>query len=262
MVPVAVFTQDGLRVEVYSDRRSVGGRGAQLVAQCLSHAVESRGSARVVVATGNSQLALMDALRSHDIPWQHITVFHLDEYIGIGADHPASFRRWIHQRVEAPFHPARVEYIDGDAADPAAECARYEKLLRAAPIDLVLLGIGENGHLAFNEPGSASFDGSRWVNQIDLEPTSLQQQVNEGHFSDVSSVPRSAISLSIPAILSAQTLLVSTPERRKSSAVHRALTGEISTACPASILRTASTATLLLDTDAASLLDYGSALVV
>ena len=170
----------------------------------------------------------------------------------MAADHPASFQRWIRERIEDTLHPRHVEYIRGDTTDVAAECARYEAALRSAPIDVVLLGIGENGHLAFNEPFAADFDDRQWVREIVLDPVSRRQQVGEGHFPDVESVPRTAISLTVPALLAPDVLVVSVPERRKADAVRLALTGPVDTSCPASILRTTPKATLLLDEESAS----------
>jgi glucosamine-6-phosphate deaminase len=253
--PVARDRVGELDVEVHPDRASLGARGAQLARECLVRAISERGSARMIAATGNSQFDLVAALAGEPIPWDKVTVFHMDEYIGLDEDHPAGFRRWIRERIEVPLHPHHVEYIHGDAPDADAECTRYESALRSAPIDLVLMGIGENGHLAFNEPFVSDFDDPRWVREIRLDDVSRQQQVGEGHFPDVASVPATAISLTIPALLSPGVLVVSVPEKRKAAAVRAALTGPVGTDCPASVLRTSSRATLLLDTDSASGLD-------
>jgi glucosamine-6-phosphate deaminase len=256
--PVESFTVGELAVEIHRDSSALGSRGAALARDCLVRAVAERGSARMIAATGNSQFPLVSALADESIPWDRITVFHMDEYIGLDENHPAGFRRWIRERIEEPLRPHRVEYIHGDAPDPAAECARYETELRSAPIDLVLMGIGENGHVAFNEPFVSDFDDPRWVGVITLDDVSRAQQVGEGHFPDVDSVPATAISLTVPALLAPGVLVVSVPEKRKAAAVASALTGPVSTDCPASILRTASRATLLLDPDSASDLDVPS----
>lgn len=253
--PVARQRVGELDVEVHTSREALGARGAELAADCLNRAVSERGSARMIAATGNSQFDLAAALADASIPWGQVTIFHMDEYIGLDENHPAGFRRWIRERLEIPLHPRHVEYIVGDAADAGAECARYEAALRSAPIDLVLMGIGENGHLAFNEPIVSDFGDPRWVREITLDDASRQQQVGEGHFPDVASVPATAISLTIPALLAPAVQIVSVPEKRKAAAVLAALTGPISTDCPASILRTTPRATLLLDTDSASGLD-------
>ena len=208
----------------------------------------------VVFATGNSQLAFLAALADEDIPWSAVTVFHMDEYIGIGADHPASFRRWITERVASPMGPGTVHLINGDGSDIDAECRRYEALLHAEPIDMVCMGIGENGHLAFNEPGTANFADPVWVRTVELDDRSRRQQVDEGHFANLEAVPAAAVSLTVPALLSARHVQVVVPERRKADAVRAALTGPIATDCPASVLRRASHAVLRLDLESASLL--------
>jgi len=252
IAPVARERVGELIVEVRHDRQELGARGAQLAADCLTRAVNEGGSARMIAATGNSQFDLVAALADQPIPWSEVTVFHMDEYIGLDEFHPAGFRRWIRERIEIPLHPRHVEYIHGDAPDVDAECARYEAALRSAPIDLVLMGIGENGHLAFNEPFVSDFEDPAWVHEIRLDDVSRQQQVGEGHFPDVESVPATAISLTIPALLAPAVLIVSVPEQRKAAAVRAALLGPITTDCPASILQTSPRATLLLDPDSAS----------
>jgi glucosamine-6-phosphate deaminase len=234
---VEQFTVESLQVAVYPSEDEMGAAAASLAADVLRQAVKHNGSGRVVLATGNSQFAFVEGLRREgEVPWESITAFHMDEYVGIDADHPASFRRWMRERVEGPLG-VQMNYIEGDAADPQAECDRYEELLRAAPIDLVCMGIGENGHLAFNEPGDADFDDHRWTKVITLQSQSIAQQVGEGHFPDASAVPNQAISLTIPALLSARNVIVCVPEQRKAQAVAAALTEPISNACPATILR-------------------------
>jgi glucosamine-6-phosphate deaminase len=243
---------EDLRLEVYAATAQMAAAAAAGTAAVLNRAVAERGAARVVIATGNSQLAFVTALADHEIPWSKVTVFHMDEYVGIDANHPASFRRWIRERIAEPFGPAQVEYIDGEAADVDAECARYEALLRAAPLDLTCMGIGENGHLAFNEPGQADFDDPRWVKPITLTPESLHQQVGEGHFPDVAAVPPTAISLTVPALLSAREVQVVVPEERKAAAIRNTLTLPIDASCPSTILRRTPHAKLYLDAASAT----------
>jgi glucosamine-6-phosphate deaminase len=243
---------EDLRLEVFAATADMAAAAAAGTAEVLSRAVAERGTARVVIATGNSQLAFVTALAGYDVPWSQVTVFHMDEYVGIDANHPASFRRWIRERIAEPFGPARVEYIDGEAPDAEAECARYEALLRESPIDLTCMGIGENGHLAFNEPGQADFDDPRWVKPIRLTPESLHQQVGEGHFPDVASVPPTAISLTVPALLSARVVQVVAPEQRKAAAVRNTLTLPIDATCPSTILRRTPHAKLYLDAASAT----------
>lgn len=244
---------DRLQVLIYPNQTELGAAAASHTAGIIRERVERHGAARIVLATGNSQLAFVHALREEPaVPWDAVTVFHLDEYVGIAADHPASFRRWIRHNVTEPLMPAVVHYIEGDAADLDAECRRYERLLRAAPLDLVCMGIGENGHIAFNEPYQADFHDKVWVRIIELDERSRAQQVGEGHFPTASDVPRNAISLTVPALLAPTHLQICVPEGRKAKAVHNALTEPVSPACPATVLRGRQNAILFLDTDSAS----------
>jgi glucosamine-6-phosphate deaminase len=160
---------------IYESNAALASAAAEHASQVIERAVRSNGSARVVMATGNSQLGFVQALNQECAPWHLVTVFHMDEYIGLNADHPASFVRWIHDRVEVPLKPGCVHYLCGDVKDPEVECQRYELLLREAPIDLVCMGIGENGHIAFNEPNAARFDDERWVRVIRLDDASRRQ---------------------------------------------------------------------------------------
>jgi glucosamine-6-phosphate deaminase len=245
-----------LNVEVFDTAAELGRASARHTARLIRERVGLQGSARVVVATGNSQLDFVRALKEErDVPWQAVTIFHMDEYIGIPAEHPASFRRWIKENVEEPFSPAKVHYIEGDVEDPEAESRRYERLLQEAPLDLVCLGIGENGHIAFNEPYQADFQDPRWVRKIELDDRSRKQQVGEGHFAGVDDVPRFAISLTVPALLAPQAVQATVPEERKAAAVRAALMGPLSTACPASVLREHPNAVLFLDGESSSLLE-------
>jgi glucosamine-6-phosphate deaminase len=179
----------------------------------------------------------------------------MDEYLGLPASHPASFRRYMRERVESKLKPRAFHYIEGDALLPLDECDRYTRLLEAQPIDLCCLGIGENGHLAFNDPAVANFQDPRKVKIVQLDLVCRQQQAGEGHFPSVEDVPPYAITLTIPALCSARKMLCVAPEKRKAKAVRDALRGPVSPACPASILRQQPHATLFLDTDSASLLE-------
>ena len=253
MSTVRSFAADELKVEVYESERAMGASAADRATEAIRQAVRERGEARVVIATGNSQYAFVEALIERDVPWDAVTVFHMDEYVGMEADHPASFQRWIRERIEDRVHPRRVEYIAG-LGDAGVEAERYEQLLKAAPLDLVCMGIGENGHLAFNEPFEADFTDETWVRVITLTPESRRQQVGEGHFPSIDDVPQSAITLTVPALTSARAVQVCVPERRKADAVKKTLELEVSPALPSTYLRTLPQATLFLDPASASLL--------
>ena len=253
--PTWTRSAGSLAVQAFATRTDLGRAAALHTAEVIRHSVAQQGSARIIIATGNSQLPFVEELREIEhVPWGAVTVFHMDEYVGIPAQHPASFRRWIDERIAVPFQPAAVHYIDGDNPDPEAEARRYEELLRAAPLDLVCMGIGENGHIAFNEPYRADFQDARWARIITLDEKSRKQQVGEGHFPDVESVPERAISLTVPALLAPSYIQVVAPERRKAEAVRATLSDEISNACPATILRTQEQSVLFLDEESASLL--------
>src|SRR4051812_17261163 len=217
----------------------------------IATAINERGQANVMLATGNSQLVFLEQLTLRDLDWGRVNVFHMDEYVGIGDGHPASFARYIRERVVEKVHPGSAYLIDG-TNDVDAEISRYTKLLSDHPLDLVCLGIGENGHLAFNDPPVADFDDPVAVKEVELDAACRQQQVGEGHFPDVDAVPRTAITATIPTLLGARRVLAIVPEKRKAEAVRAALTGPIDTNCPASILRRTAHATLFLDTDSAS----------
>jgi len=246
---------DRLQVVIHPDGASLARAAADAAAAVIRAAVETSGVAHAMFATGNSQLELIDELttRTPDVPWSDVVVFHMDEYVGVGPDHPAGFRRWIRERIADRVPARQVHYLDG-LADPEEECARYAALLRERPVDLCCLGIGENGHLAFNDPPVADLSDPLDVKVVDLDRSCRLQQVNEGHFPDIDSVPARAMTVTVPALLRAATVLAIVPERRKAEPVRNALNGPIGAECPASALRTASNAVLHLDPESASLL--------
>jgi glucosamine-6-phosphate deaminase len=245
---------DQLPVEVFPDNASLGRAAAEAAARILRAAITERSQANLILATGNSQLSFYVALReTGDIDWQKVSLFHMDEYLGMAPDHPASFRRYLHERIVDFVRPAAFYGIAGDAPDPEHECRRYAALLRSHPADLCCLGIGENGHLAFNDPAYAQFDDPAWVKIVQLDETSRRQQVGEGYFASVADVPTHAITLTIPALLAARQVLAIVPEKRKAPAVRDALSGPITQDSPASILRTVAHARLYLDIDSFSL---------
>ena len=249
------FRVGQLDVVIHPDQASLASAAADQAADALRRAVATRGAANAMFATGNSQLAFVDALgRIPDLPWSDVVVFHMDEYVGVDAAHPAGFRRWIRERIADRVHPRSAHYLDGTAPDPAAECARYAGLLAAHPLDLCCLGIGENGHLAFNDPPVADFTDPDDVKIVELDRACREQQVGEGHFPSLDAVPANAMTVTVPALLRAGEVIAVVPEERKAPAVRAALTGPVSTSCPASALRTTAGATLHLDRGSAGLL--------
>ncbi len=196
------FEVDGLTVSVHDDTSSMAEAAANNAAALMRQAVADRGVAHVMFATGNSQLAFVERLvtQTPDVPWINTVIFHMDEYVGVGPNHPAGFQRWIRTNIVERTRPKMVHYVDG-LADPATECARYSGLLDEFPLDLCCLGIGENGHLAFNDPPVADFSDPCDLKVVALDEASRRQQVNEGHFRTVADVPVDAITVTIPALL-------------------------------------------------------------
>ncbi len=252
--PVKSFQAGALAVRIYRAQSELALDAAAMAQRHLHETLARQGAASVILATGNSQLQFLDTLVAlGGVDWSRVTLFHMDEYLGIDANHRASFRRYLRERVEARVKPKQFHYLQGDALLPLRECERYAKLLSAQAIDLCCLGIGENGHLAFNDPPVADFNDPYPVKLVKLDEACRQQQVGEGHFPNLEAVPQYAFTLAIPTLCSARRMLCIVPERRKAHAVKETLRGPISTVCPASFLRQQSHCTLFLDADSASL---------
>jgi len=257
--PVRSFQRESLPVRVFPTQHELAADAAAMAAEHLRDALRRQGQAAVIFATGNSQLQSLEALTATSgLDWSRVTMFHMDEYLGLDAHHPASFRKFLRERLEARVRPRAFHYIAGEAAEPLTECARYAQLLAAQPIDLCLLGIGENGHLAFNDPPVADFADARPIKLVKLDEACRQQQVGEGHFPSLEAVPQFAYTLTIPTLCAARRMLCIVPERRKARAVRDALEGPMATACPASFLRRQAHCTLFLDADSAAELSASS----
>lgn len=241
---------------MHDDPADLASAAAETCARVLREAVDRRGEARAMFATGNSQLAFIEALTARtDVPWSGIVIFHMDEYVGVGPDHPAGFQRWIRERITDQVHPKAAHYVAG-LVEPRQACADYAALLARTPLDVCCLGIGENGHLAFNDPGVAEFDDPVDVKEVELDDACRRQQVGEGHFADIDAVPRRAVTVTIPALLRPPVVLAVVPEERKAAAVRGALLDPISPSCPASALRTKAGAVLYLEPASAALLGW------
>jgi glucosamine-6-phosphate deaminase len=228
----------------------LGRRAAAHVVKLLQGILTTQPRARVVFACAPSQNEFLAALITQSrsvIDWSHIDGFHMDEYIGLRAKHPASFRTYLRQHFLDHVTLGSFAEIHAEALDPEAEATRYASLLSAAPIDLICLGIGENGHIAFNDPPVADFDDPQLVKVVHLDHACRQQQLNDGCFATLADVPKQALSLTIPVFRQAQHLSVVVPGMRKAQAVAAACLGPLSTKCPASILRTHGSARLFLD---------------
>jgi glucosamine-6-phosphate deaminase len=245
---------DRLPVRVYSSAAALGAASAQDFAVALKETLASRDVAGVIFASANSQLPFLEALRARqDIEWRRVHVLHMDEYLGMSSNHPASFRRFLYHHLVQWVHPREFHELGGDAADPIKEIERYSVLLENLNPSICVLGIGENGHLAFNDP-PADFATDNLVHRVELDDSCRRQQWMEGHFPSLDDVPTEALSLTIPALLRPSHVLCVVPERRKARAVRAVLKDPVSPDRPASILRTVSFARLYLDTSSASLL--------
>jgi glucosamine-6-phosphate deaminase len=237
-----------LVIEVYKSTEAMGQAAAASAAQRLRELAATSETLGVIFATGASQMATLDALTSiPDLPWDKVVGFHMDEYLGITDQHRASFRRYLRERLTDKVKIRHFFGIDGSETDTSETCRKYAELLRHYPPQLCLLGIGENGHLAFNDPIEADFNDPLDIKIVSLDEQCRQQQVNEGWFASVPEVPTRAITLTIPALLRVPRLIASVPGERKARIVRRTLTEEISTCCPATILCDSSNTTVYLD---------------
>jgi glucosamine-6-phosphate deaminase len=241
-----------LLVTVFQTDKELGEAAAVEAVDAIQCAVRERGEANVVLATGNSQLAFLTALRqARHVPWSKVNVFHMDEYIGIDPNHPASFPNFLRQHLLSHVGVKMFYPVSGQVGSIEETCAEYARWLHEHPADLCVCGYGENGHLAFNDPPFADFNDPVWLKVVRLDEMSRRQQVGEGHFRALSEVPMHAITLTIPALLVAKRVLCIVPEARKAEAVYRSLRMPIREDCPGSILRQTPHAHLFLDRDSA-----------
>lgn len=243
---------EALKIEVYDTTAAAGEAAAQVAAGGIREAARS-GSAAVIFATGNSQLEVLRALTSMtDIPWPAVTGFHMDEYVGISSKHRASFRNYLRTNLTERVPIGKFYELDGSSTDLATTEQQYARRLTEAAPKICLMGIGENGHLAFNDPSEADFSDTRVIRVAKLDTACRNQQVGEGWFATLNDVPQQALTLTIPTLLKVPKLIVSVPEKRKAAIIRRTILDPISTACPSTILRTHPDATLYLDAESAS----------
>ena len=261
---------------IYKTKLEMGAAAAAQAASAIREAIEEKGRANIILATGTSQLEMLRNLAASDeVDWSKVTMFHLDEYIALGADHPAGFRKFLKERFVDPVRnlgnalvPEKrtisngvnkvpglkaAHFVDGDADDPQAECRRIGSVIAAHPVDAAMVGIGENGHLAFNDP-PADFETEEPYIIVDLDERCRKQQLGEGWFETLEQVPRRAISMSIRQIIKSACLIVTVPDERKAEAVKNALEGPVTNMCPASILQQHNNCKIFLDAAASSLL--------
>jgi len=239
-------------ISIHENPVDMGNAAADFVHLKLQEVFALKGSANLILATGSSQFTFLKALKQKEIDWQKITVFHLDEYRGISNTHPASFRRYLRERILDEVVPKKIYFLNGDAEDVEQEILKYTEELKKHPIDIACIGIGENGHIAFNDPPVADFNDPEWVKLVTLDEACKNQQIGEGWFPTLEEVPKQALTLTIPAILNSRTISCVVPDQRKAQAVHNTLYHRISTECPATILRRHPDTRLYLDKGSAS----------
>ncbi|HEV2284391.1 MAG TPA: glucosamine-6-phosphate deaminase [bacterium] len=253
MTPVRSLRVDRLAVEVYRTRDEMGRAAAARAAAALRTAIDSRAQARVLFASAPSQIEFLHALGERpEVDWGRVTAFHIDEYLRLPAGAPQAFGQFLRDHLFDRVRPGRVWFLNGNAADAAGEIARYADLLREAPVDLACIGVGENGHIAFNEPGDADFDDPALLRVVALNEGSRRQQVHDGCFEALEAVPKEAITLTVPAIMRAGGIVCVVPGPTKREAIRQMLRGPVSTRCPASVLRRHPGAVLYADIDAAA----------
>lgn len=243
-----------MEVRICSTRVDMGQASAALGAAAIARAIETEGRAVVVFASAVSQNEFLDALAASDrIDWSKVVAFHMDEYIGLGPDHSASFRRFLNDKLWSRVKPSAFHQLGGEASDIDAEIRRYSDLLEQEKPSICFGGIGENGHLAFNDP-PVNFEDTELVRAVELDEVCRRQQVFDGAFGHITEVPRTALTITVPALARIPTVILNVPGSNKADAVRRSVEGPVTPDCPASILQRHANATLFVDVDSAALL--------
>ena len=248
-------TVDTLRVKIYGGRADMGSAAAHTVAEWMRKTIADKGTVNVIFGAAPSQNEFLSTLGAiDDLDWSRVVAMHMDEYINLPADAPQGFGNFLDGQLWNRVQPGQVHTLDSTISDPQAECERYTNLLKSHPVDIVCGGIGENGHLAFNDPGVADFHDPLLVKVVELDRQCRQQQVNDGCFATIEDVPTHAMTLTIPALMEASRFCCVVPGSTKARAVQATLNDPISEACPATILRRHSGAILFLERESAALL--------
>jgi glucosamine-6-phosphate deaminase len=248
-----ILKKDKLRINIYNNRLEMGIAAAQAVAAAMQKLIAEQKTVTMVFAAAPSQNEFLDALSCESgIDWHQVTAFHMDEYIGLHEAAPQKFVHYLKKRIWEKVQPGKVYCLDGNPRDPEEECARYSRLLKKYPLDIACIGIGENGHIAFNDPDVADFNDPRSVKMVDLAYASRLQQVHDSCFHALAEVPAKALTLTIPQLMAARQVFCMVPGSLKKHAVKTAVHGAITPQCPASILRRHEGAALYLDRDSAA----------
>lgn len=254
---VKTLKTDKLTVNIYNSRSEMGSAAARDVSDKIKTLLTIKPEINMVFAAAPSQDEFLDNLvTAEGIEWQRINAFHLDEYIGLEDDAPQKFGKFLYDKIFSKVTFKSVNYLNGNAENIQAECERYGKLIEESPIDIACIGIGENGHIAFNDPHVANFNDNLIVKKVNLDLKCRLQQVHDGCFSKLEDVPEYALTLTIPAIFSARFIFCIAPGKNKAAAVKTTVEGPVSETCPASILKKHSNSVLYLDKDSASELNY------
>ncbi len=249
------FKKDLLTVNIYETRSEMGEAAAKDIKASILSLLESKETVNMIFAAAPSQNEVLKALANDkEIPWSRVNAFHMDEYIGLPADAPQGFGNFLREHIFGLADFKSVNYIDISASDAEKECKRYARLLAENPTDIVVMGIGENGHIAFNDPPVADFNDKKVVKPVELDAICRNQQVNDGCFEKLEDVPRTAITLTVPTLLAGDHLFCIVPAKTKAKAVRATICDDINEKCPATILRRHKSATLYLDGDSSSLL--------
>jgi len=249
------FKKDKLEVRIYENRTKMGEAAARDISAKIKELLAKKNEINMIFAAAPSQNDVLLALvEDKSIEWNRVNAYHMDEYVGLAQDAPQGFGNFLREHIFSLVPFKSVNYIDCAAPCPECECKRYGKLLMENPTDIVVMGIGENGHIAFNDPGVADFNDEKWVKVVELDEVCRQQQVNDGCFSTISDVPTHALTLTVPTLTSAPWLFCIVPVKTKAQAVYNTVNGDVCEACPASILRRQDNAILYLDNESSKLL--------
>lgn len=251
---MTAITAGQLAVNIYENRQALGQAAATMAAQQIKELLQQQPVVNIIFAAAGSQLEFLAALIREDLEWNRVQAFHMDEYMGLPDGHPQLFSNFLREKIFGKVSFKNIFYINGQATDIHTECSRYAALLKTNPVDITFMGIGENAHLAFNDPHVALFNDSKLVKIVDLDEACKQQQVNEGCFSQPAEVPPYAYTLTIPALLNAKYIYCMVPGATKAQAVYHTLKNDISEKYPSTILREHENTTMFLDKESAALI--------